>query len=166
MGIQELGSIGEFVASIGVLITLIFLAFQMRQNTIAIRRSNARQTTRDQANALGEILDAEVAALFLKGQKSLDDLSELERYRFDLAFTIWLQSLEQAYADYDAGSFSTDHLVPYENAIPAFLTTPGGSAWWEERRVWFNPRFRKTVERLCETPAAEAATAGPPSTLD
>jgi len=41
MSISELGSLGEFVASFGVLITLIFLAFQTRQNTKAVRASIA-----------------------------------------------------------------------------------------------------------------------------
>jgi len=35
MTISELGSLGEFFASIAVLVTLIFLVRQMRQNTNA-----------------------------------------------------------------------------------------------------------------------------------
>ncbi len=34
--IQDLGSLGEFLGSIAVLVTLVYLAFQTRQNTIAI----------------------------------------------------------------------------------------------------------------------------------
>ena len=33
MTISELGSLGEFLASMGVFVTLIFLVFQIRQNT-------------------------------------------------------------------------------------------------------------------------------------
>ena len=68
--------------------------------------------------------DGEAAEIFLKGQESLDTLSELERYRFDVAFTIWLQSVEQAYQDYREGSFSRDSLVAYDNAIPG---SPSGT---------------------------------------
>ena len=36
MDISELGALGEFVSSIAVLITLIFLVLQMRQNAKAV----------------------------------------------------------------------------------------------------------------------------------
>ena len=40
MTIAELGSIGEFVGSIAVLVTLIYLATQIRQNTQSVRMSS------------------------------------------------------------------------------------------------------------------------------
>jgi len=39
MTISELGSIGEFVGAIGVVITLIYLAFQIRQNTTQLKQN-------------------------------------------------------------------------------------------------------------------------------
>ncbi|MFT7652306.1 MAG: hypothetical protein ACI9UU_001413 [Candidatus Azotimanducaceae bacterium] len=162
MTIAELGSLGEFFASIAVLVTLIFLVIQMRQNTATIHRANVRQSTEHNDRALVELLDEKVADIFLRGQKSLDDLSEVERYRFDLAFTMWLKSVERAFADHRAGAFAADELVAYENSIPAFLTTPGGIAWWEERQVWFSPVFRTDVAKLCSQPPADAESAGPP----
>ena len=32
--IQDLGAAGEFVGAIGVVVTLVYLAYQIRQNTI------------------------------------------------------------------------------------------------------------------------------------
>jgi hypothetical protein len=37
MSISELGSLGEFIGSIAVLVTLVYLAFQLRQNTLSMR---------------------------------------------------------------------------------------------------------------------------------
>jgi len=45
MSVAELGSLGEFIASLGVFVTLIFLTFQMRQNTKAVRASMSSQMT-------------------------------------------------------------------------------------------------------------------------
>jgi len=39
MSIAELGSLGEFIASIAVVLSMAFLAFQMRQNTKALKVS-------------------------------------------------------------------------------------------------------------------------------
>ena len=46
MNIQELGSIGEFVAAIATVATLAYLALQIRQNTRALRHS-ALQTHKE-----------------------------------------------------------------------------------------------------------------------
>ncbi len=37
MSISELGSLGEFIGSIAVLVTLVYLVFQLRQNTLSMR---------------------------------------------------------------------------------------------------------------------------------
>lgn len=161
MELSDLGAIGEFVSSIAVFVTLVFLTIETRNNSKLLARSNARQTSSDHRQALGEILDKEVSELFLRGNsRGLESLTPEERYRFDLAYCIWLQSIEQAYADYRDGLYPADHLVAYENTIPAFLKTPGGSQWWEERRIWFGHAFRAEVERLLEAPPEDALESG------
>jgi hypothetical protein len=37
MSLEDLGNIGEFVAAVGVIISLIYLAIQIRQNAEALR---------------------------------------------------------------------------------------------------------------------------------
>ena len=44
MTLQDLGNIGEFLGSIGVIVTLIYLAIQIRQNTKAARASSAAES--------------------------------------------------------------------------------------------------------------------------
>jgi len=59
MTITELGALGEFVGAIGVVITLIYLAIQIRQNTRAMeesRRLALAQTYQLRADALQDML--------------------------------------------------------------------------------------------------------------
>ena len=39
MPIQELGSIGELIAAVATIFTLVYLAFQINQNTRAVKAS-------------------------------------------------------------------------------------------------------------------------------
>jgi len=160
--VVELGAIGEFIASIAVLVTLIILTLQTRQNTIAIRRSNERQSiTGDLASSLRSISENEqIADIFMKGTEDVEQLNPLERYRFDLTMVVWLQSVEQAYADYKQGWYSEDYLTVFKNAVPAVMNQPGASLWWDERKVWFSTSFRDELERLRDEASFEAATAG------
>lgn len=162
MEIAELGSIGEFISSIAVLITLVFLTLETRRNSRYLARSNARQSIDGNREALGELLDKEVSELFYRGNlKGLDALTPEERYRFDIAYAIWLQAAEQAFADSRAGFFDADHLISWENSIPGFLSTPGGVEWWKQRRVWFSHEFRNDVDRMLTNTKGEVEQSGP-----
>ncbi len=50
--IQDLGAAGEFVGAIGVVVTLIYLAYQIRQNTIQLEQSThtARAAAQNASN--------------------------------------------------------------------------------------------------------------------
>ena len=134
----------------------------MRRNSRLLARSNARESVDNNREALSELLDKEVSELFYRGNlEGLASLTPEERYRFDIAYTIWLQSGEQAFADFRAGLFDAEHLISWENSIPGFLITPGGSQWWKERRVWFSHEFRKDVDRLLENLNQESVRSGP-----
>ncbi len=161
MTIFELGALGEFIASIAVIVTLTFLVLELRRNTSATRRANIRQSTDGNSRALNALLDEGVAEIFIRGLKSLDDLSEVERYRFDNSFYQWLNCCEQIFIDHRSGMFDDDQLVSFANSIPGYINTPGGRVWWEERKIWFSHAFRADVARLCEQPNPEAETAGP-----
>jgi len=98
MTITELGALGEFVGAIGVVITLIYLAIQIRQTTRAMeesRRLALAQTYQLRADALqdmlvraansehvGPILAKLTEAGYPEDIGSLDQLSPVERGRF------------------------------------------------------------------------------------
>jgi hypothetical protein len=162
MSISELGALGEFIASIGVLATLIILVFELRRNTKLQLRSNSRQAYIQNGDALQALLDPEVSELFLRGNnEGLSSLTPEERYRFDIAYVLWLISCEQAYSDYREGLFPLDQWEAFENSISGWLTTPGGSEWWRERNVWFGRMFRIEIDSMLENPKQEAQRAGP-----
>ena len=107
-------------------------------------------------------LEKEVSELFYRGNlEGLDALDPRERYRFDIAYAISLQSGEQAFADARAGFFDPEHLLSWQNSIPGFLSTPGGRAWWRERRDWFTHDFRDEVDAMLENADEIALRSGP-----
>ena len=77
MSIQDLGSIGEFVSAIAVLITLMYLAIQIR----AIRTANLSDATAQtiQIQAQLNSLEIEHAHILIKAQNG-DNLSNEEMF--------------------------------------------------------------------------------------
>jgi hypothetical protein len=68
MSIQELGSLGELVAAIATVFTLVYLALQIRENTKIVRSEASRSIRSDGAATFRMIAgDAIVAELFNRG---------------------------------------------------------------------------------------------------
>ncbi|MGR9091032.1 MAG: hypothetical protein ACU85U_10690 [Gammaproteobacteria bacterium] len=148
MNWDAIGAIGEIVGAFAVVVSLVFVGIPVRQNTMATERANARQTASDHERSLENFLDEKIADIVLRGLQDLSGLTPVERYRFDLSSSIWLETVEQAFADSKLGLFPDDLLVAYRNRLYIMLDTPGGVAWWEQRKPWFSPSFRQEVERL------------------
>jgi hypothetical protein len=83
MTIENLGNIGEFVAAIATLITLAYLAVQIRQNTRAVRAASHHSVT-DSFNHINAIIGTDPAAarIFRLGLEGLENLDEDEQFSF------------------------------------------------------------------------------------
>lgn len=84
MTIQDLGSLGELIAAIATVATLLYLATQIRHSNKALAESTSGQLNASYASINSRISsDAEFAEIFLRGRKDIDSLDpvELERFR-------------------------------------------------------------------------------------
>jgi len=84
MTIQELGSLGELIAAIATVVTLIYLATQIRHNNKALAEATSGQLNASYSSINSRISsDAEFAELFIRGRKDIGSLDpvELERFR-------------------------------------------------------------------------------------
>ena len=91
MSIQELGSLGELVAAIATLATLIYLALQIRHNTNAVAGATELDINREITAWHARITaDPELMLLYEKGAQN-EPMSESEaiRYRWLVAELIW-----------------------------------------------------------------------------
>ncbi|MGI9326351.1 MAG: hypothetical protein ACR2PZ_14105 [Pseudomonadales bacterium] len=167
MQLSDLGSIGEFLSSIAVLTTLVLLLVELKRNNLIERRQNAKQSARDNGIALQAILAADVSEIFMRGNtEGLGALTDHERYRYDIAYYIWLQTIEAAYADFRKGLYPDESIAPWANSVQGFLSSTGGTAWWEERKFWFSQEFRLDVDRLLASDNPEAAFSGHAQSMD
>ena len=160
MSWDAISGIAEMIGAAGVIASLLYVGFQIRQNTIATQRTNARHSHADHASALHGILDEKVSEIVLRGMYDLDALTPHERYRFDLAVTVWLEAVEQAFADYQHRDFPEDLIRPFRNRVAGVLGAPGGRKWWQQRGEWFGGNFRKEVDSLLKNPPAGSENAG------
>jgi len=84
MDITTLAAWGEFLGGIAVVVSLIYLASQIRQNSKLLRTSTA-SATNDSVSSIFTLMvpDPEVARIFWWGSANRDALASTDRQRFD-----------------------------------------------------------------------------------
>ena len=163
MSIMELGALGEFVGAIGVVITLGYLAYQIRQNTVQLERSTlaAKAAAVNASNiALREnrqavLATSDVAEIFLKGGENPDELDAVEAFRWRLVMQNVTDSVLDVYTQALVTNFSPETWETQGvTLIERVLGSRGGRSFWAGFAETYPPAFRQEVERVLSVPTA------------
>ena len=75
--------ISQMIAAVILVLSVIYLALQVRQNTHAMRLSNFQAVSASWANILNMLTKTEeVADIYRRGMVAYDALNEIEQFRF------------------------------------------------------------------------------------
>lgn len=132
MNWNAVSAIAEIVGVIAVVISLIYLALQVRQNTSQLRQDNMRTTVRGTLDANWYYhRDPEAFRVISRGIRSFDDLSPQEQAHFHSIIVDLSFYLEIARHQHMAGLIDKSALDVNLRFFLAILSTPGGGQWWE-----------------------------------
>ena len=131
MTLQDLGSIGEFVAAVATLATLVYLALQIRQNTReaqATSRSSVSQSFIDLLTHVSR--DLETTKLVRTGFVEPNSLDLDETLRFDCIIAALFQNFETSFAQWRRQTLSDSDWVKWEVLIKQYMAQPGVQEYW------------------------------------
>jgi hypothetical protein len=151
MSLDDLGNVGELVGAIAVVVSLLYLAVQIRQNTRSVRaathHSSARAATETQ-NFFGQSNDA--ARIFLAGSRDSEELTEEERMRFDSMLLSIFMWYEDSFFQYQQSMIDGEVWEGRQQALLGQLKRPGTASWWSRRSKFFARSFVSYVNRLSQ----------------
>ena len=137
MNWDAIGAIGELVSAVVVLITLVYLAVQIRQNTVAVAAStmDSVQSANDELNLL--ILNsAEVASIIARGSDEPETLDPIEQFRFISAMRVLANQGAKVLKLHRLGAVSEDEWIGHARHMAQLFGTPGGIAFREGNRSY------------------------------
>ena len=144
MNWEAIGATGEIVGAIAVVVTLIYLAAQLRTNTTAINRS-ASQSIIQGRGEMSRFLasDPVLATLLWKGAADPDSLSADEWQRFYFIVNAIIRPIELGYLDYVEGRMSEEMWFGQDASIKYWMVQPGFQKWLSEFGQTMNSLFRE-----------------------
>jgi len=151
MSFEQISYLAQIVASAGVIVSLVFVGLQIKQNTAALQR-NEHNSTMEQWTVIRQAIAqnrdiAELMTAGLTGERALDaaDQLRLEMLLNENAwasFHIWKRTKRGIFPE---GTFE----LSCGAHLRGLLKTSSGEAWWQAtKQAVFPARFVSDVDAL------------------
>ncbi len=155
MTIQDLGAVGEFIGGIAVVITLIYLAVQIKQNT-NVHASLIRQNFYDatQHMMLHGVESSEFNELFNRAWSTNDSLTDSERTQIWRHMQAIFMGYQGFFEQYKSGALPEQDWALMRKILTTFWLADGKgkNEAWElmSRGRFFNEDFLEEIDSLKE----------------
>ena len=131
MALSDWSVVAELVSAAGVIISLIYLAVQIRHAT---KQRDAQGIQLLRAEYLSSIDNCtgtrENAEIFLKGLNNFSDMPVVEQACFHSLIHPVLHGFHSLWEAHKAGIVSTSDLDATRDQFVSLLLTSGGAQWW------------------------------------
>ncbi len=145
MKLEKWALIAEIIGGVAVVFSLIYVGFQVAQNTQAIRINTVQQSLSWILNESEHILLYED----LRETMLTDDLTSLsptDRQQHDVQRLTMLRVFEYQHFLYAEGQLDDGMWSGLKQRMMDFGSQENLRIVWDERKTWFNPRFREFME--------------------
>ena len=149
MNWEAIGAIGEIMAAAGVIGSLVFVGWQMLQNTNALHTATSHSHMEIYTSLSMSIAEnRELATLWSSGLADFSSLDDVDRVRFIALASSAFRYYETSYVQHSKGNLDDELWNNIEKQLRDMTATPGVVSWWELRRHWYSVRFSSLVESL------------------
>ena len=147
MNWDAIGAIGEIVGAAAVVITLIYLAVQLKQNTAAMRSSTFQSISSTLAQNM-EVLTTTpgMPALLLKANAGLETLTGEERVQFSSFCLMSHRRIESIFVQKSLGALDQGLAEGFERSILLAYGHRGYREWWNSSKSAFSTEFAAWVD--------------------
>jgi hypothetical protein len=157
--LNELGNLGEFISGLAVVVTLVYLALQIRHNTRAVRSSmhqNMIESTLRIAESVSDTDD--LGRIVLHADEDYDELTDIERIRFDAYAERVFNNFESVFYSYRNSMIEEDLWESWEASYLTDISRASMRRYWHEERPQHLRDFMDFIEKFYRThPLGDAA---------
>jgi hypothetical protein len=161
MSLEDLGNIGEFVAAAAVIVSLIYLAVQIRQNTKSVRAAALQDVIGGSASFVRDVYrDSELTRIWFSGSDDFQSVTGIDRRRFHFLIVAYFRQAENMYSQSLKGLLKDEDWEGLRKSVFDGAALPGMREWWNSNSLRFNSDFRRLVEEELAKRNAQQLTGG------
>lgn len=174
MTLSELADLGEFLGGLAVLVSLVYLALQIRQNSqqILANTEAAEASALIECTRLRVEFDARIAAdpdlveLWDLGHTNPSQLTDEQKRRFIWMLSQQFYACDGLHAMNRRGVLPDDTWAVIERALAGQLSNPLVRSYVQSGVTPLDPQFHQLIQSLIERPPPDAWRYTPLADLD
>jgi hypothetical protein len=135
------------IGAIAVVITLVYLAIQIRQNTRAIRLDTGHDITEEYRDIFALMAEnRELAALVHKAALDPTSITGTEKVQYYALNSNFIRALENAYFQYSENALDHKQWSGMRRMLIDYARLPAFREYWPNRKHWFSSEFQNYME--------------------
>jgi len=149
--VERLNQWIALLANVGVLIGVFVVAYELRQNTIAMEANTRQEFAAQDLEYLSTVLDPSVLSVALTKSQRGDQLTDLELSQLIQRQHMNFRVFENAFYQFRKGTLEAHEWSRYEQIIRILLcgdNTQKAKSMWEQFRPGFVPEFAEVVDQI------------------
>lgn len=140
----DLGQTVQMVANIGVIAGIIFLGYELRQNTLATQATASQSVTDAESQAILQWVN--YPGIVLSFTKP--ELTDEETIRLHSWLSLYARAHENYWSQFRLGVIDEETFQRYERAIAITLSFERNRNWWINMRGNLDPSFTARIDEL------------------
>ena len=148
MTFQDFGSLGDAVGGIAVIISLLYVAVQIKQNTKAVTAATSQAFIAGFQEVASCLLNSEFSKTYVRGLKGLASLQDHEKVGFVIfcinSFRLW----ESYYYQRKDDVFDARIWTGFTSQLHDLFSYQGVMEVWAIRKHQFSEEFQQFVETI------------------
>jgi hypothetical protein len=145
-GLSDWANVAEIGAALGVIISLVFVGFELRNSTEATEAATREAINQKDLAFLSLQIDSSVLAVANTKRRNGEELSLLEQDQLIREQYINFASFDFSYSEYRRGAQDLDGWVRHERIVQSLIEgSPYAKIMWERRQQTFTPEFQQVV---------------------
>ena len=148
MNLDTIGTSAEIIGAGAVVISLVYLAIQIRETNAATREEAAREIQNLISQFLAQVSsDTEITKIWVNGMLDLDELSNYEKYQYRSMLNQINSLFERMYRLKKQNRLENWIWDSNIKVFHQMIASPGFKSWFTDRSFVLNDDWRDFLER-------------------
>jgi hypothetical protein len=148
---EAASALAEWVGVVVVVVSLVYVAAQIRQNTLTVRSATELEGSRQWSEFHARIAHSpDMADIWDKGLTNPVNLSPSEKRKFIWFVAEYFALAEGLFRQRELGFLGDESWATHEKALAGLLGNPLLRSWWNSGVSPASPEFREAIEKAIE----------------
>ena len=147
---DAIGAIGDFAGSVGVFISLVYLAIQLRNSAAETRDATIHSVMELAIKFRAESYSGALAEIRLKAATG-EKLTALESLKFEGYLSALFELNELVFVQYQKKNVDPEYFQAWERRTGAAMSVPRIQQFWAKTKTGYRASFVEYIDSLMKT---------------